>query len=335
MKRALSSLAAVIATSALALAGCASGTTDTTSTAGSASAGDGAAYSIGIAEYVSHPSLDASIEGFKEAIDAAGLNVSYDEQNSQGDQGTATAIASQFASQDLDLVLAVATPVAQSMAQAVTGVPVLFTAVTDPVAAEIVASNEAPGANVTGTTDLNPVADQIDLIKKISPEAKTVGIVYSSGEVNSEVQVGLAREEAAAQGLEVVEKTITNSSEVLQAAQALGDVDAIYVPTDNMVVSALDSVLQVGETAQIPVVVAESDSVAKGGVITYGLNYKELGKQTGEMAVKILTEGADPATMPVESQKNPQLVINTAAAARMGVTIPQELLDQADQVIEQ
>ncbi|MDY6050132.1 MAG: ABC transporter substrate-binding protein [Corynebacterium sp.] len=334
MKRALSSVAAIIATSALALAGCASGTTDTTSSAGSAAAGD-SSYSIGIAEYVSHPSLDSSVEGFKEAIEAAGLDVTYDEQNSQGDQATGTAIASKFAGQDLDLVLAVATPIAQAMAQSVTSIPVLFTAVTDPVAAELVDSNEAPGANLTGTTDMNPVADQIDLIKKLNPEAKTFGIIYSSGEVNSEVQVKLAREEAAAQGLEVVEKTITNSSEVLQAAQALGDVDAIYVPTDNMVVSALDSVLQAAEAAQIPVVVGESDSVAKGGVITYGLNYKELGKQTGEMAVKILTEGADPATMAVESQKNPQLVINTAAAARMGVTVPQELLDQADQVIKQ
>ena len=337
MKRKLGAISALIGSLSLVLAGCSAGGSADSQEGSGAGAGETTqsdSYNIGIAEFVSHPSLDASVKGFKAALTEAGLDVTYDEQNPQGDQGTAASVASKFATQDLDLVLAVATPMAQALAQSVTNVPVLFTAVTDPVAAQLVASNEAPGANVTGTTDLNPVADQIDLVKKVLPDAKKVGIIYSSGEINSQVQVDLAKEEAAKQGLEVVEQTITNSSEVVQAAQTLGDVDAIYVPTDNMVVSALESLLQVAETSGQLVVVAEADSVSRGGALTYGLDYEKLGYQTGQMAVKILTEGADPASMPVEGQDQPQLVVNPAAAERMGTPLPQELIDSADLVIE-
>ncbi|GAA2184859.1 ABC transporter substrate-binding protein [Brooklawnia cerclae] len=310
---------------ALALAGCGSDSS-------SGSSSSGTVYRIGITQIVSHPSLDAAREGFKQALADAGIEAEYDEQNAQGDQATATSIASKFASQDLDLVLAVATPTAQAAAQAIIDTPILFTAVTDPVAADLVDSNETPGGNITGTTDMNPVAEQIALVKRLNPDAKTVGILYSSGEVNSQVQVELAREAADEQGLTVVEKTITTTSEVLQAAQTL-DVDAIYVPTDNNVVAGLDTVIQVAEDKQIPLIAGETDSVAKGALITYGLDYTELGRQTGEMAVKILTEGADPATLAVESQKTPKLVINTTAAERMGVTVPQDLLDEADETV--
>ncbi|NLH68663.1 MAG: ABC transporter substrate-binding protein, partial [Brooklawnia sp.] len=211
-------------------------------------------------------------------------------------------------------------------------VPVLFTAVTDAETAELVASNEAPGANVTGTSDMNPVAEQIALVKQVAPDAQTVGIIYSSGEPNSVVQVELARDAAQKEGLTVVEKTVAEGSQVLQAAQTL-DVDAIYVPTDNLVVNSLESVLQVAEERKIPVIVGETDSVKRGGLITLGLDYHALGVQTGEMAIRILTEGADPSEMPVEFQKQARLVINTAAAERMGVTLPQSLLDEADEKV--
>ncbi|MDP9800933.1 putative ABC transport system substrate-binding protein [Arcanobacterium wilhelmae] len=333
MKRKLSALVALVGTLMLALAACSSpATTGGAASGGSASAKD--SYTIGVAQYVSHPSLDAAVKGFKKAITDAGLNVTYDEQNAQADQGTSTSIASKFASSKPDLILAVATPIAQAVAQSVTDAPVLFTAVTDPKSAQLVASNDAPGANVTGTTDLNPVAEQIGLVKKVLPNAKRIGVIYSSGEVNSEVQVALAREEAKKLGMELVEKTITNSSEVVQAAQTLGDVDAIYVPTDNAVVSALESVLQVAEQGKKLVVSGEADSVQKGAALTYGLDYEKLGEQTGKMAVKILTEGGDPATMPVEAQEKPQLVVNPAAAERMGVPLPKDLVDQADRVIK-
>ncbi|MFB9621348.1 ABC transporter substrate-binding protein [Brooklawnia cerclae] len=325
MTNPLRGMTALAIVGALALAGCGSDSS-------SGSSSSGTVYRIGITQIVSHPSLDAAREGFKQALADAGIEAEYDEQNAQGDQATATSIASKFASQDLDLVLAVATPTAQAAAQAIIDTPILFTAVTDPVAADLVDSNETPGGNITGTTDMNPVAEQIALVKRLNPDAKTVGILYSSGEVNSQVQVELAREAADEQGLTVVEKTITTTSEVLQAAQTL-DVDAIYVPTDNNVVAGLDTVIQVAEDKQIPLIAGETDSVAKGALITYGLDYTELGRQTGEMAVKILTEGADPATLAVESQKTPKLVINTTAAERMGVTVPQDLLDEADETV--
>ena len=322
-------LAALVATTALALAGCST----PTPSASPAASGSAAAktYKIGITQIVSHPSLDASREGFKKAITDAGLKATFDEKNAQGDQATATSIANTFNSGGYDLVLAIATPTAQASAQAIQDTPILFTAVTDPVSAKLVASMDAPGANITGTSDMNPVADQIALVKQIKPDAKSVGIIYSSGEVNSEVQVKLARTAAAAEGLTVVEKTVTTTGEVAQAASSL-DVDAIYVPTDNNVVSGMASVVQVAEQKKIPLIVGEGDSVAKGGLITYGLDYNKLGYQTGEMAVKILRDGADPATMPVESQKDLSLYVNTKAAARMGITLAADLLAKATDV---
>ncbi|AQS54867.1 ABC transporter substrate-binding protein [Novibacillus thermophilus] len=293
---------------------------------------------IGINQLVEHPSLDAAREGFMQAFADNGYtegdNVTFDVQNAQGDQSTATSIANKFASDGVDLVLAIATPAAQATAQAITDIPVLITAVTEPVEAGLVESWEAPGSNVTGTSDLNPVADQLSLIPEIAPDAKTVGIVYSSGEVNSEVQVELAQEAADELGLELELATVSNKSEVLQAAQSLaGNVDAFYVPTDNTIVDALESMIQVAEESQIPLIVGEGDSVERGGLATWGINYEKLGYQTGEMAIKIL-EGENPADMPVETLEDIELSINVSAAERMGVDIPQELLDQADNVIE-
>ncbi|SDB99443.1 putative ABC transport system substrate-binding protein [Raineyella antarctica] len=324
MKSARLGMVGAIAAVSMLLAAC-GGTANTDAKSGDRT------YKIGITQIVSHPSLDASRDGFKKALADAGLKVEYDEQNAQGDQATATSIANKFATDKKDLVLAIATPTAQAAAQAITDTPILFTAVTDPVSAQLVKSLQAPGANVTGTTDMNPVAQQVGLVKQLVPGAKTLGVIYSSGEVNSEVQVKLAREAATKEGLTLKEVAVSNSSEVQQGAQSLSGVDAIYVPTDNVVVSALESVLQVAETNKIPVIAGEGDSVKRGAVATYGIDYGKLGQQTGQMAVKILTQKADPATMPVESQSDVQLVVNTAAAQRMGVTIPADLLAKAGQ----
>ena len=320
-------LAATASAAALLLGACSASVSDS---AASGAPSGGAGFSIGITQITTHPSLDAAREGFKKAFEDAGLEVKFDEQNAQGDQATATSIASKFAGADLDLVLAIATPSAQAAAQAITGTPILFTAVTDPVSAQLVDSLDKPGANVTGTTDMNPVADQISLVKQFAPGAKSVGIIYSSGEVNSEVQVELAKEAADKEGLEVVETTVTNSSEVQQAAQDLASkVDAIYVPTDNTVVSAFASVVQSAEDAKIPLIAGEGDSVANGGLATYGIDYFELGRQTGEMAIKILTEKADPATMPVQSQSEYALTVNTTTLKAIGLEMPAELADKA------
>lgn len=331
--RSLLSAMGIAAAAVLALTACSEGGADTGTTNGGGGDG-GASYSIGISQLAQHPALDSAAEGFQAAFADAGIDADFDLQNANGEQATATTIAQSFQSGGKDLVLAIATPAAQAAAQAIPDIPVLFTAVTDPVEAGLVDSNEAPGGNVTGTTDMNPVADQLALLKEILPDAQTVGIIYSSGEVNSQVQVDLAKEAAADLGITIEEATITNASEVATAAETLADVDAIYVPTDNRITEAFESVVQFAEANQIPLIGSEVDQVARGAIATLGLDYYELGYQTGEMAIRILTEGADPATMPVEAQTEFLLNVNPGAAERMGVTIPEAVLGRADVTVD-
>jgi putative tryptophan/tyrosine transport system substrate-binding protein len=296
--------------------------------------GDTGPVSIGVLQFVQHPALDAATAGFKEALADAGIEVEYDDQNAQGEVPNTNTIASTFADADLDLVFTVATPAAQAAAQSILDTPVLFTAVTDAEAAGLVDSNDSPGGNVTGTSDLNPVAEQLELLAEIAPDAKNVGIVYSSGEVNSEVQVELAKEAADGLGLTITEATVSNSAEVQQATQSLGDVDAIYVPTDNTVVSGVAALIQVAEQKQIPVVSGDAGPVEGGAIATLGIDYEKLGYQTGEMAVQILQDGADPAEMSVETSNDVELIVNPDAAERMGVELPASVTDRADTVIE-
>ncbi|KAM9862200.1 ABC transporter substrate-binding protein [Leucobacter sp. BZR 635] len=315
-----------LAVAALTLSACSSSPAETES-------GDDAkaSYKIGVSQFVQHPALDAATEGFKQAFDDADIDVEWDDQNANGDQATAVSIAQSFSSADLDLVLAAATPSAQTAAQAITDKPILFTAVTDAVEAQLVASNEAPGGNITGTSDLAPFDEQLALLQEVVPGAKKVGIVYASGEVNSQVQVDAVTEAAGPLGLEVVTKTVTTANDIAAATEALGDVDAIYVPTDNMVVAGLASLVQVAEDKQIPVIGAEAGTVENGAVITLGIDYTKLGYQTGEMAIKVL-EGAETATMPVEVSKEFAYVVNEDAAKRMGATIPEAILAEAEKV---
>ena len=330
--------AAALAASTLVLAGCGTDDADPGPASGDGTDGTDAAeeartYSIGITQIAAHPSLDASREGFKAALEDAGLQVEFDEQSASGDQATAISIANGFAGSGHDLILAIATPTAQATAQAITDTPILFTAVTEPQEAGLVDSWEAPGGNVTGTSDLNPVGEQLSLITELAPDAETIGIVHSSGEVNSEIQVELAREAAGDLGVEIEVATVTNSSEVQQAADSL-DVDAYFMPTDNTVVAAFESLLQVAEARSVPLVTADGESVERGAIATYGVDYEQLGYRTGEMAVEILQEGADPAEMPVETYDELLLTVNPAAAERMGVEIPAALLDRADVVLD-
>lgn len=331
MKHRSLTLTAALAVTALGLTACGD--------SGDAGAGGGGdeKYTVGINQLVSHPALDGAREGFKEAFSDAGLEVTFEEQNAQGEQATVTSIASTFANDgDVDLVAAIATPAAQGTAAAVKDKPVVFMAVTDPKGAELVASEEAPGGNVTGVSDRNPVQEQLQLLKDVNPDAKTVGIVYNSGEANSAVQVEQAKEAGQELGLEVKEATVTNSSEVQQGVQSLSDVDGIYVPTDNAVVSALETVVGFGEENDIPVISADIDSVDRGALGTYGIDYKAHGKQAGEMAVKILKDGANPGEIAVgfADPANLQLVLNPAAAEAYGVEIPAELTDEADRLVE-
>jgi len=293
---------------------------------------------VGVTQIVEHPALDEARQGFIDRLAELGYeegtDVVYDIQSAQNDVGTALTIAQKFAADGVDLVLAIATPAAQAAAQVLRDTPILITAVTDPVAAELVDSIERPGTNVTGTSDLTPVRAQLELLTMLAPSARRVGVIYNAGEVNSVVQVNLAKAAAADLGLEVVEATAANSSEVLSAAQSLvGRVDALYVPTDNTVVSAIESVVLVAERARLPLIAGEDLSVDQGALATVGIDYYQLGRQTADMALRVL-QGENPAEMSIEYQNEINLVVNLSAAQRMGVTIPEDLLANAARVID-
>lgn len=294
---------------------------------------------IGVIQIVEHPALDGARQGFIDVLGENGYvedeNVTYDIQVAQGDMSTANTIAQKFSNDKLDLVLAIATPTAQAVANVIEDTPILITAVTDPVDAGLVESAEKPNTNVTGTSDMQPMDKQFELIRKFVPDAKTIGVVYNAGEANSVLQVNMAKEIADELGMTLIEASADTSANVLQAAQSLaGRVDAIYVPTDNTVVSAIESVVIVAEDNDIPLIVGEEGGVRGGALATVGIDYYELGRQTGRMALKILNGEAQAETMPIETQEDTRLIINANAAEAMGVEIPAELRDIAFEIIE-
>lgn len=309
---------------------------------GEESEGEGEAaaedYHIGIVQIVEHSALDAARLGFIEALASAGFkegdNLTIDYKSAQGEMPTAVTITEGFVADKVDLILAIATPCAQAAATVTKDIPILITAVTDPVAAGVAESMERPNTNVTGTTDMNPIKEQLELALEINPQIKNVGVIYNSGEVNSVVQVDIAREVAPELGLKIVEAVATNSSEVVTAAEFLvGKVEAIYVPTDNTIVSALRSVVRVAEEHGLLLVAGDVESVQNGAVATLGISYHGLGYQTGLMAAEIL-QGADPATMAIVGSKEFTYAINKTAAQNMGQELPQALLDRADEIFE-
>ncbi|SHJ25464.1 putative ABC transport system substrate-binding protein [Tessaracoccus bendigoensis DSM 12906] len=285
------------------------------------------AYKIGIAQIATHPALDAVAAGFKAAFAESDYEVTFDEENAQGDQSTLTNIASTFASSDNDGFLAIATPTAQSLANAITDRPIVFAAVTDPVAAGLVNDWETPDANLTGVSDLNPMKEQLELIKEALPDVATVGIIYSSGEVNSEVQVTEAEAAASELGLEIKKATVTNSSEVQQTADSL-DVDAFLVPTDNTVVSAAESVIQIGEQKQIPVFASDEATIERGAAAGLSVNYTQQGRDAAAIMIKLL-EGANAADIPVETQKEFDLFVNPEMGAKQGIELPESIISRA------
>lgn len=291
---------------------------------------------LGIVQIVEHPALDAARKGFLDVLSENGYKdgdkLAVDYQNAQGQQDTLQTIANKFAQDKKNLILAIATPSAQAVADKTNEIPILITAVTDPVAAKLVKAMDKPGTNVSGTTDMNPIKEQLQLIKDIVPTAKKVGVIYNSSEVNSQVQVKACKDIAPGLGLAIVEAPVTASNEVMQGAQSLaGRCDAIYVPTDNMVVAAVAGVVKVGETNKLPVFAGEENTVKSGAIGTYGIDYYKLGRQTGQMALRVL-KGEKPQDMAIESQKELSLTLNPAAAGRMGVTIPAEIKAKAKMV---
>ncbi len=292
---------------------------------------------IGVLQYVQHPALDAARDGFIKGLADEGFvdgqNIKLDIQNAQADQATASTIADHFIGQNTDLVLAIATPAAQALANKSTTLPILATAVTDFVSAGLVQSNEAPGFNVSGTTDMNPVEAQVRLAKRLLPDAKTLGLLYTSSEINSKIQADLAKAEAEKLGLKVVEVTVNNSNDVQQAAiNILEQVDVLYVPTDNIIAASMPLVAEEALTRKVPIVVGEAGQVEGGGTATEGLSYFKLGEQTGHMAAKILRLEAKVGEMPIETQSEFETLINKTFMDAIGLEIPEDLLPFAKEI---
>ncbi|MEG2039405.1 MAG: ABC transporter substrate-binding protein [Oscillospiraceae bacterium] len=291
-------------------------------------------FKIGIVQLVEHPALDASYKGFVDGLKDAGLvegtDFVLDYQNAQGEQANCQTIATKLVNDKSDLILAIATPAAQAVAATTSDIPVLVTAVTDPADAKLVKSNEVPGGNISGTSDLTPVAEQIKLLKELAPKTQKIAMLYCSSESNSKFQVELAKAAAEKLGIECIDATVSNSNEIQQVVESLiGKVDAIYAPTDNMIAAGMATVNMVAEPAKIPVIVGEEGMCKSGGLATYGINYYNLGKLTAKQAVKILKDGAKPAEMPIEYLTDCDLIINKTIADKLGVTVSAELSNKA------
>lgn len=285
---------------------------------------------IGVIQLVEHSALDSNYKGFVDGLAEAGYvdgeNIKIDYQNAQGEQSNCVTIAQKFINGKSDLIFAIATPAAQAVANLTKKIPIVISSVTDPESAKLVKSNTAPGGNVTGTSDLTPCAAQMELITKLFPEAKTVGMLYCSSEQNSHFQIQLAEQACDKLGLKYVEATVSNSNEIQQVTQSLcAKVDVIYSPTDNMIAAGMPLVGQVAIENKIPVITGEEGMCKAGGLATYGINYYELGKQTAKMAVEILN-GKKPADMPIEYLTTCDFVVNEDTAKALGIEIPADLL---------
>ncbi|HEM5989680.1 TPA: ABC transporter substrate binding protein [Streptococcus suis] len=277
---------------------------------------------VGVLQYMEHESLTAAREGFVAELEANGYKegekLVLDYQNAQGDQANLQTISEQLIGGN-DIVLAIATPSAQSLATVSTETPIVFTAVTDPLSADLVESIEKPGGLLTGTSDQAPIDKQVELLGQAVPDAKTVGILYTTSERNSEVQVEQAKELLEKAGYKVVVKGITSTNEVQDATTSLmKDVDALFIPTDNTVASTMTMIGELSVEQKVPVIGGSTDMVDEGGLLTYGTNYEALGRQTAKMAIKII-EGADVSETAVEYPETVSLHVNEEMAQKLGI----------------
>jgi len=293
-------------------------------------------YLIGILQLFDHVALDASREGFVGRLAEHGFvegeNTTFILQNAQMDMSIASQMAEYIVGRNPALILSIATGASQAVARATEDIPIVITAVTSPEGAELVDSNQRPGRNVTGVSDLTPVAQQMDLITRLLPEARVIGLLYNSGEVNSRIQADLARAAINAMpGFSYISATAPSMADVADVAASLvGRVDVIYIPTCNTIAGAYATVVLVADEAGIPVIAGEAGGVRAGALATEGIDYYLLGRQTADMAAQILRGEAEPATMPIQWQIEPGvLTINSDSAARLGITIPDEILSIA------
>ena len=279
---------------------------------------------VGILQLVEHGSLDAAYEGFKEGLAEGGYkegeNLILEYQNAQNSQDNLKSMSEKLVKNSPDLLLGIATPAAVSLANETTDIPIVVTAVTDLVEAKLAESNEAPGRNITGTSDMVPIDKQIQLLLSIVPDAKTIGIMYNAGEANSKIQADLAEKALKDAGVDVKVLTANTTNDVQQVTTSLAkDVDGIYVPTDNTFASAAAVVGEVAKETKTPIVAGSVEQVEDGALATFGIDYKSLGKQTGELAAKILDGDEKPATTPVETANKLELVVNQEMATALGI----------------
>lgn len=283
---------------------------------------------IGIIQLMEHVALSAAREGFIDALKDKGYvdgeNITIDYQNGQGESSNLSTIAERFVGENVDLALAIATPAALQMASKSETIPILGTAITDYVEARLVESNEKPGYNISGTSDMNPIADQIALLKELVPDAATVGVLYTSSEPNSVLQARIAQEAIEALGMTYTEVTVTGTNDVQQAVQRIvGQCDAIYIPTDNTFASSMAMVYGVTSESKTPVICGEEGMTSAGGLATLGISYYDLGYQTGLMAVDVLN-GADVSEMPIQFATGFEYYFNKTVADEIGFEIPEK-----------
>lgn len=289
---------------------------------------------IGITQIVEHPALDAARKGFVDALESKGFKdgekVEIEFQNAQGDMTTTQTIAQKFVSEKKDMILAIATPSAQSAFNATKEIPIIVTAVTDPVAAGLVKTMEKPDTNVTGTSDAAPIDKQFKLLKRLIPNAKKVGILYNTSETNSEIQIKRAKKIAKEFDIEIITSGVTSVNEIPQSLQSIiGKIDVLYVPTDNMIASAMPLVSAKCTEENIPIIGAEKAHVENGALATEGIDYYKLGFQTGITAVEVLN-GKEPKDLPITTLKDTQLVINEDVAKKLKIEIPKEIKENAE-----
>lgn len=300
-------------------------------------AGAAHAQTVKVLSIVDHPALDAIRDGVRAELKAEGYGddkLKWEYQSAQGNTGTAAQIARKFIGDKPDVIVAIATPAAQAVVASTKSVPVVYSGVTDPVAAQLVKGWGPTGTNVTGVSDKLPLDRQVALIKRVVPKAKTVGMVYNPGEANSVVVVTALKEILAKQGMTLKEAAAPRTVDIGPAAKSLiGKVDVIYTNTDNNVVSAYESLVKVANEAKIPLVAGDTDSAKRGGIAALGINYGDLGRQTGKVVARIL-KGEKPGAIASETSSNLELFVNTDAAAKQGVTLAPDLVKEAQTVIK-
>ena len=293
---------------------------------GGSGSGDGAdkTFKIGVLQLTEHSALDAANKGFIKALDESGLKYTADQQNAQNDQSACATIASKLVGDGDDLIFVIATPAAQAVASATDEIPIVGTAITDYAGAKLVKDNEKPGTNVTGTSDMNPVDEQIAMLQKVLPNAKNVGLLWCTAEANSKIQIDAAKKALDKAGLSYKDYTVSSSNEIQSVTESMvGKVDAVYTPTDNTIAAGMAQVGQIAKEGKLPIITGEEGMCKAGGLCTLSIDYEELGHMAGEMAVKILKGESKPADMAIETEDSSKLKVvkNDDMASALGIDL--------------